>query len=328
MPKSANSQNESTPPFRSHRISRLAILGLVFLVELALLAMIRSLGWLDTLGSLRWAASVAFFATPLVIIGFLLGLRSRRFSLRTLLIATAFAAVFIALFMFPYATAKSSRGVTQVLRANGIDVSLESSLDNYYESLGVEIDGPKSLPHHVTPFWIAPLMGDLPVVHAEEILELGLWSDEQVSIALTLHDKLPNLRRIRVYGRRAVAGGGTVECVTSDGLANLAKHLPQIEALAIVNVEMPGTLCYSFGQVRTLTVLADDLNETQLADIATTPGMEFIRISGCNINDEGATILAKAAQLRVLDLLGTQVSDDAASQIHNDHPHLRVRLGH
>ena len=299
-------------------------------IECILVFMFHSSGWNGTLGSLRWLAALLASVLPLLVILTLLGRNGRRFGLKSLLAATSLVAVFLAVFLLPYTRAKRSREKTQSLKISGIRIHTESKRDEYYATLGVGGNAPLGSEVSETAFWIEPLLVDLPAVQAEAIREIDLWSDEQIKVAMRQIADLPNLRKIRVFGLK---DGLTVTCATADGLTELSHRLPPTECLDIIDVMLPVGCCKNFTNVKMLHLHANGVNsplyaltESQLRDVASTPGMEVLHISGCIIDDQAAAILSDAPRLRCLELWRTQVSESASSRIQERHPQLTIRL--
>ena len=254
--------------------------------------MLHSSGWNGTLGSLQWLAALFAAFLPILLLVAILGRNGLRFGLKSLLAATLLSAVFLAAFLLPYTSAKRSRETTQSLKMNGIGLHAESTAGEYYATLGVHGGPQLSNVETQTRFWIEPLLVDLPEMHAEEIHEVDLWSDEQIAVAMLEIDNLPNLQMIRVFGLKE---GLKFTAATATGLVSLSRGLRPIDALAIIDVAIPEHCCQSFSGIRHLSVVAHDvispvynLTDSQLHDISSTPGLEILYISGCSLDDEGS----------------------------------------
>jgi hypothetical protein len=142
---------------------RIALLLTLLVGETALVFSLRLLGWHETGTAIRWLSALVLAVLPLAIAAILLVGHRFRFRLRTLLVAMALVAFFLAITVMPLQNALSSRRMSQRLLAAGATVHTASQFNKVYKQLAYDPRPaiPVSPEEPQLPVWLRPLAGDL-----------------------------------------------------------------------------------------------------------------------------------------------------------------------
>lgn len=313
---------------------RLSPLLALLIAEIALLVAIRQLDWFATGPINQWIARLLAAFLPLLVAVALLVKRGLRFSLRTMLVATALIAVFLVITGVPLRNAIALRQVSHRLKSAGASIGTGRASEDFFRSLGYPESDP--LPPSNTgslPAWLRPLAGDfneLPL--DEQVIAIAMRDDRQIAELCRDPAPLVHLKSIAVY-----------RGVSPTGMESLGKAMPQFAAVKEVSVNhVPVTLQFlrALENVEFLTLSAryprrfsyrmavsapGQLTTEYVAAIASLPHLKVLHLIDHGIADADFALLAKSASLEHVILNNATVSSAAVKKLRQQLPHCDIR---
>jgi hypothetical protein len=260
-------------------------------------------------------------------------LRGRKFSLRSMMIATALFAVFISLILYPFAQVKNRRAGVMALEAAGIPYDTDSDLKDIYERLDIPyLLEPVSTTRTVDDIavWMRPLLGDeFPIYPDRAVRGVALYTDEDVEKVESLLLAFPNLEKITLLGPTGGLSG-----VTGEGLRFFAEHYPELESVRVTSIEkipedwgksLRGVHCLSVDAYQ--TAAPAKVTDDQVRDITAVPGLRVLAFGGIDVNDQNITILGQPKQLVHLTLWNTNMTKAGYTALRRANPDLRLTFG-
>lgn len=314
------------------RTKRIALLVTFLGCELLAVYSLRTKGWTGTGGALQLLLSLAIALLPLVAAIAVLLLRGRRFSLRSMMIATALFAVFISMILIPYTGAINRRRGVMALEAAMIPYSTESS-EEYYHLRQI----PFTLePESVTrssddlSFWMTPLLDDsIPTYPDRAVRRLTLQTDQDIEVVAPLLSRFPNLENVLLVGPSGGLAG-----VSKAGAIQLGESFPPLEELTIKASMIPEDWGRSLPDIRSLSIVAGwpresvvELEDRQLDGLLSVNGLEILTFDGIDINDSNVECIAKVPELKHLTLSRSNVTKEKLASLRKAYPLLDIRDG-
>lgn len=294
-------ESESAGPAPSgwYRFRR-TILFLVLATEIALIVTLYAAGWNGTTMFLGVIAA----GIPLLVGVVAMAHRGRRFSIRSMLVATACFATFIVITLQPALNAQRARQTTLALERLGMQRHRTDEYYTYLKILDRDFDPPvpngKQKPAAETPIWLRPIMGrllDTPRDDAQFLI--STVGDEQLKLVCDSVDDLPNLRILIIES----ATPGVVRYF-GDRFADFS----QLEIVILGNTQLPDgaieqmTECQVLSLVvRSNTTFISNPTLSQLAEIADLPRLDYLIID-YPITDSGLMQLASSQSISKLHI--------------------------
>lgn len=293
---------------------RVGFLLVLLVCEVAWVASLRAFGWGATNGGIRWTSCLVGAVMPLIAAAAVLGRHRLRFNLRTMLVAMALVATFLALSVRPLQNAVGSRQGSRSLLASGATLHTKSSWDNVYAQLKYDPRPAAVVP--VNPelaFWLRPLAGGLLNIPIDNtVREIWLSSDEQVEELCRNFEKFSNLERISINSG-----------VTPAGAETLRQSLPAFSQLTDLhlNIDVQKDWFQLLRNIPTLSLWAEAppagrrLSDQQLRDIAALPDLRVLWIFKYAVTDADAQILAGSKSLKHVIFRKTAVTQSGEEQL-------------
>jgi hypothetical protein len=284
------------------------VLAVFLVVEVALVVLLRTLGWLGTGSALQFVTCVFVSVLPLLIAVAMLTANRLRFGVRSLIVATTLVGVFLSVSLLPLLDFRSARQASiQLVSANA---KLNDVFDwNEFYS-GIELPGVPMVPNSATnyiPPWLTPFTKNISAIPADDAVHsIWLGSDAQIAIFAKNWQRFSSLQSVGV-------GSG----VSVSGLERLRNTLPRFEHLDCVHtndVYAPKNWYRSLTNVRTLWVWGEGSSRgnpfptDHLIDIASLPNLEVFMVLGYAFDDSNARIVSGSRSIKRVILRGTAVT--------------------
>jgi hypothetical protein len=293
----------------------MALLLTLLVGEVALVGSLRTVGWRETGGAIRWISCLTAAVLPLLVAVAIFFHHRFRFSLQMLLIAVALTATFLFITVRPLQNALSSRRASRLMLAAGATLHTTSSWDSVYAQLKYDPRLTKSLPslNQQLPFWLRPLAGNMLAVPVDDaVREIWLDNDEQISALCNEKSSFRNLERISVGMN-----------VTKAALETLRQNLPKFAHLTDMEllVDGPADWLKSLKGVRTLVLTIPyrappkRLSDEQLRVVAALPELRVLEIFRYANTDADIQILSSSKTLKHLILKKTTVTQAGKRQL-------------
>jgi hypothetical protein len=304
---------------------RIAALLLLLGAEVALALSLRELGWFETGHVIRWAACGLAALLPLVVAAILM-LRNRlRFSLRSLLMATALVSVFLFISVLPLIEAFDARKGSQRLQIEGVQLSTES-MDDYYRQLGYDPRPapPKPPVNRPLAAWLRPLAGDVLALPTDDAIKsVWLETDGQVLRLCAMPSTFCNLEQIGV--------GPNVSPAGLQVLGGALTKFPQLTALNLGNVSIAKNWLKSLRNAKTLLLVVEGplegrlLEPQHLKDLADLPNLEVLMIAGYLVRSADLQALSSSKSLRFILLKRTATAPWGKKELAEAMPNCVIR---
>lgn len=277
-------------------------------------------GWKSTVAWGGLIAAVSLALLPLIAAISLLLVRGRKFSLRSMMIATALVAVFVSLFLYPYLQAKERRRGVIALEAAGIlyqTVPDRASHQPPPERPAIERD---------IRFWMKPFIGDsFPSTPDLAVRGLALRTDKDIQLVASLIDRFPNLDSVILDERG----------ISKEGFQLFAEFAPRLYSLEIHTVQgsFPegwGKSLHGVGSLEMFNIMfaanaKTRLSGEQLADIASIDGLEHVSLIGIDFKDSDFR-LGQSPNLREVTIHDTNLDAAGCNAILAANPNLRLHI--
>ncbi len=286
-------------------------------------------GWLATGFAARLSMALAAAAIPLFVGGIILFRKGRRFSIRSILIATACLAIFLAIVLLPLIQARRAREAASTLGQLGIGVQATNrfakqlrrttQIDDYHEyELG-------TIAPEIGLFeWLRPLAGkimDLP--EDRQVLELYAQFDDELKLVCELAERIPNLQSLTIVGCSSEAVSGFLGQID---------RFPKLEFLTFHGSTIPEN---GLGQLKSLRLLqvagnpalrSTSLSPEQLEDISRLANLEVLMFTLLPIADEHLDIISRNKSLKHIVFTFTDVTDTGKAELEKAIPNCDVQV--
>jgi hypothetical protein len=302
----------------------MAALLVVLTSETALGVLLYGLGWYETGGLLRWLACLLLALLPALAAVVMLSRKRFRFSLKTLLVATALVALFMLASVRPLIEARQSRKASRQLAAAGAWLNdPRRNDDDYFQRIGYDPQC-SPLPDPIdekTPVWLRPLLSDvLAVPRDDQVLTLEIKNSVEAEILSANASRLPRLEVLSIGGP-----------INSEAMERLRTALPRFQSLRIVwigDLVIPDDWLIELKTTKALFLLDDGskqrLSAAQLHEIAGLPNLGVLHVHQLRIRDAELQELS-GSKARFIFLKRTGVSSNAIRKLAEALPACDVR---
>jgi hypothetical protein len=314
------------------RAIRIAILPAILVLEIVLVASLRTRGWEGTGSSLLWAGSIVAALIPLLIAAALLFRKGLRFDLRTLLVVTALVSIFVFIAVLPLLDAYRARRATRQMIGVGAIPYIRLTIDEVHFYRGLSFhprSDANSVPLQETalPPWLMPLTGDLlDAPESRSVKEFWLSSDAAIDELCRMPENFPKLQRISV-----------TRGVSAEGMKLLRRALPQFAGVVDVHLNsvlIPEGWLRSLENVQALYLWIEGwpvtgpmkLSVRELEDVASMPDLQFLMILGHQVSDNDIAPLSQSKSLRRVILRNTSVTEPGRQFLEDSLPDATVQF--
>ena len=270
---------------------RIGLLLTLLVAEAALVVSLRTVGWFNTGGAIRWFGCLIAALFPLAVVALVVCVQRFRFSLRMLLIATGLVAIFLCATVLPLRHAIDARHASRTLLATGATLHTVSSFESVYNQLNYDprSDWPTPTNHRRLAVWLRPLAGDLLAIPTDDaIKEIWLENDSQAAAFCQKLSLFQNLERLSIS-----------TSITPTGMSGLRRVLTRPHLTDIhLSVDAPPDWLASLREVRTLSLWAEGpraglpLSPEQLQAIAALPELRVLWTFEYAVTDADAQMLS------------------------------------
>ncbi|MFO0916242.1 MAG: hypothetical protein U0795_25005 [Pirellulales bacterium] len=303
--------------------SLLIFLVSVLVIEILLVGSLRQFGWYGTGNGLQFAGCLLVTGLPLILAGAVLLRRRCKFGVRSVLVATAMVAVFLAASLLPLTRHRAARQTSRQLLAAGASINNVTNWRDFYEQIDLTPTR-RAIPEGVSarqasevPLWLTSFTSAAESIPLDgAVVSLWLNSDSQCQILADNWERLTSLESV-----------GVNPGVSADGLRLLQDVLPRLKSLDIVqinDIDVPDGWYKSLTNIRMLWVWGesasrgmpfdrDDLNE-----IVGLSNLEALMVLGYAFNDQDAQQLAESDTIKRVILRGTLVTGAGEAELTKD----------
>ena len=289
----------SKNPTRTRNRTRLYVLALVLISELALYQCLSQLGWLGTGNAILVGTAVLFMATPILIALFLFARSRFRFGIRTLLAVSALVALFLSMTVIPIAHYNRERVGVRFLIQNRVEFDSSPAQKAWI------------------PVWLSPIYPKERAIPDKSLNFVMLTSDSQVDAFCHVAERFPNLSSVLIYK------------VTEDRYRNLnqtLKKLPNLRELDIGDSEPTNIVFDSLDSlqaiaIRETTGVQSSFKDEILRDIVKLPLIETFDFHEFDFQANDLSILTQATKLKKVRFYRCRVAIDKVEALKLLMPH-------
>lgn len=250
---------------------RMVIWVLIVIFELALFAILLTAGWDGTTMIVAGSGAVLPLIVGLVSVLY----RGRKFSIRSLLIATGCVALFIVITIQPLLNAQRERSATLKLQEAGVQIGQLSQLNSNLRCWGLEnVKQTKASNEHL-PHWVGLVSPKL--IKAEpnnRLVYLTANRDSQLVTISKVANELTSVRLLRIDG------------ATPLGLRFFLENIGQfesLEAITFYDCQLPEESLEKLSRMKFLQIVnrtgaTSAANETQLETIASSSNLLGLQV--------------------------------------------------
>ena len=295
----------------------MSVLLFVLMVEAMVVVSLRWLGWYGTGNAFVFVGCLIVTALPLVAALAVLIRRRLKFSLRSLLAATMFVALFLVLSMMPLVRHRSERQTSMRLLAVNATVNEGKEWGDFYSQF--ELNPPPKLVASrafAVPSWLAAFTRATEAIPPDDtVRSIWLNSDQQCQVLAANWERLPSLQSVSV-----------TRGVSTEGFQLLQDVLPRFRHLHCVHthdVAVPPNWYKALTNIRTLWVWGEGafrgkpFDEEHLGDITRLSNLEMLMVLGYAFDDQDARELATSTSIKRVILRGTAVTANGESDLAN-----------
>ncbi len=268
-------------------------------MQIVAVIMLRTLGFQRSGSLLFEVICYTVTAIPLLVVAVLFMKNGRRFQLRTLIFLVTLSAIFVYASIVPILNIRRERDVGIKLVSLNAEIDREFDWAEYYDNLDLNSAHSGASSTAWIPFWLTPFTRDYLRHPADcEIVQINLYSDEQIEIFSERPERFASLRAVAV-----------ALDVSESGLSKLAKSLheiPTLEAVCLYDVKAPKGFYESLQNVRTIWVWSqgkfrgDTFQLEDMKEIASLQNLETLMIQGYGLTDAQTNALTSDTKLRRL----------------------------